>query len=55
MKTWLAANARPLLGLAALTAVSAGCAIERPSLGLIVPGAFVLAAMTWAHVRGRLQ
>jgi hypothetical protein len=52
---WLAANARPLVGLAALAAVSVGCALERPSLGLIAPGLYVLSLMTWAHIRGRWE
>lgn len=51
-KVYLTLGPRGTAAAAALAAVSAGCAIERPSLGLIVPGAFVLGAIVWSHVRG---
>lgn len=49
----LTENARGLLAFASLTALSVGCAIERPSLGLIVPGAIVFLALAWSHASGR--
>jgi hypothetical protein len=43
---------RGTAAVVALAALSVGCAMERLSLGLIVPGAFVLACLVWSHLRG---
>lgn len=55
MRTWLAENGRGLLALVSLAALSIGCAMERQSLGLIVPGAVVFLALAWSHVTGRVD
>ena len=38
-------DARSVVAVVALTALSVGCAMERLSLGLIVPGAFALGCL----------
>jgi hypothetical protein len=43
--------ARNLLAVVALVAVSLGFGLERLSLGLIVPGVFVLACLVYGHGR----
>jgi hypothetical protein len=45
-------GARETAAVLALAAVSIGCAMERLSLGLIVPGTFVLACLLVSHLRG---
>ncbi len=44
---------RGLLAFLSLGAVTLGCWWERPSLGLIVPGAVVFGSLAWAKVKGR--
>jgi hypothetical protein len=43
---------RNTAAVVAFAAVTVGCAMERLSLGLIVPGVFVLTCLVWSHVHG---
>lgn len=47
----LADNAANLLTTAALAAIAAGCWLERPSLGLIVPGMIVFGCLAYRRIR----
>lgn len=45
-------RARGFLALVSLAALAVGSALERPSLGLIVPGGIVFVCLVWSHLRG---
>lgn len=50
---WVGENARELLTMASLAAISVGCGMERASLALIVPGVIVFCSLVTSHLSGR--